>query len=235
VRQSPREWAATMAQWEEAMLRSKLSICAVGLALGAWANQSAHATFIQTSDPRFGLHSGVLDTITGLEWLNLTFSQGLSANQVLAQLGGDGTFSGFRYATTSEFSGLVNEVFGRPDICCFIDLPLNTTVNFIDLFGSTVPDSAQQYGMLPISTDLVLLTHFFVEPNAPGTALVGAYDQDTNSFDFRHPQRGSYLARAETTNVPDPESPVPEPASLVLLGAGLTALMATKRCSRGGQ
>ena len=211
------------------MLRWKLSICAVCLALAAWASQSARAAFIQTSDPRFGVDSGVLDTNTGLEWLKVTFSQGLSANQVFPQLGPGGAFSGFRYANRSEFRGLINEVFGRPDICCFLELPLDTTVNFINLFGSTVPGSAQQYGMLPISTDLVLLTHFFVEPNVPGTALVGAYDQDTNSFDFRNTQRGSYLVRAETTNVLDPESPVPEPASLILLGAGLTALMAVKR------
>ena len=104
------------------MLRSKLTIGAVCLALAASASQSAQATFIQTSDPRFGVGSGVLDTNTGLEWLKVTFSQGLSANQVLAQLSPGGAFSGFRYATRSEFSGLINEVFGQPDICCFIEL-----------------------------------------------------------------------------------------------------------------
>jgi hypothetical protein len=126
------------------MLRWKLTICAACLALAAWASQSAQAAFIQTSDPRFGVDSGVLDTNTGLEWLKVTFSQGLSANQVSPQLGLGGVFSGFRYATRSEFSGLINEVFGRPDICCFIELPLDTTVNFINFFGSTVPNSDQQ-------------------------------------------------------------------------------------------
>ena len=44
----------------------------------------AKGNLIQASDPRFGLNSLTIDTGTGLGWLNLAASAGLSYQQVLA-------------------------------------------------------------------------------------------------------------------------------------------------------
>ena len=50
--------------------------------------------------------SFVSDPATGLDWLDLTATAGLSYNDVSAQLGTGGAFEGWRYATVSELSTL---------------------------------------------------------------------------------------------------------------------------------
>ena len=42
------------------------------------------------------------DTVTGLNWLDLTETNGVSYNYVSTQLGSGGKFEGFRYATVEE-------------------------------------------------------------------------------------------------------------------------------------
>jgi hypothetical protein len=62
----------------------------------------AKANLIQANDPRFGLNSLTVDTMTGLAWLDLIASAGLSYRQVLADTQPGGIFSGFRFATAQE-------------------------------------------------------------------------------------------------------------------------------------
>ena len=52
------------------------------------------------------------DTISGLDWLDVTASKHLSYDNVSAQFGAGGTFAGYRYATRSEFNTLVNNYTG---------------------------------------------------------------------------------------------------------------------------
>ena len=47
------------------------------------------------------------DTGTGLDWLDVTATLGLSYNQVVAELGAEGAYDGWRYATASEFDSLI--------------------------------------------------------------------------------------------------------------------------------
>jgi len=53
------------------------------------------------------------DTQSGLEWLDLNQTQGLSFDEVSAQLGAGGTYAGYRYATTAEAQNLLGQ-FGLP-------------------------------------------------------------------------------------------------------------------------
>lgn len=46
------------------------------------------------------------DTVTGLYWLDLTETAGLSRDYVITQFGTGGDFDGFRYATIAEVVGL---------------------------------------------------------------------------------------------------------------------------------
>ena len=50
------------------------------------------------------------DTATGLEWLDLTLSTGLSFNDVSASFGTGQAFDGFRYATLDEIQHLLGSV-----------------------------------------------------------------------------------------------------------------------------
>lgn len=62
--------------------------------------QSAGAAFID-----YG--SYLADTESGLEWLDVTASVGLSYDDVSANFGDGGLFPGWRYASTAEFQGLL--------------------------------------------------------------------------------------------------------------------------------
>ncbi len=55
------------------------------------------------------------DSSTGLQWLGLDETAGLSYNQVAAQLGAGGTFAGFSFATESQVDTLFADA-GIPDV-----------------------------------------------------------------------------------------------------------------------
>jgi hypothetical protein len=70
------------------------------------AGMSAKANLIQATDPSFGANSLTIDTSSGLGWLNLTASAGLSYQQVQADTQPGGIFYGFRFATAQEVLNL---------------------------------------------------------------------------------------------------------------------------------
>lgn len=47
------------------------------------------------------------DTSTGLDWLDVTFTAGMSYNQVAAELGPGGNYEGWRYASVAELDQLI--------------------------------------------------------------------------------------------------------------------------------
>ena len=51
-----------------------------------------------------------IDTDTGVEWLKLNNTSGMSVNQVIAELGSDGDFEGWRLPTESEVQTLIETV-----------------------------------------------------------------------------------------------------------------------------
>jgi hypothetical protein len=58
-------------------------------------------------DSSFGADTITRDTATGLDWLDLTETRGLSYYHVAGQMGAGQTYEGFRYATMAEFDQLV--------------------------------------------------------------------------------------------------------------------------------
>jgi hypothetical protein len=205
------------------ILKISATIC-----LALWlliSNGPAQANLIRTDDL-------VVDTSTGLEWLNLTLTQGLSPTQVFAQLGPGGQFAGFQYATTAQFVTLFTEVFGTP-LLVHVNggLDLNATENFANLFGPTdfavingqrLPTIAGFFDASPNPRGSAIGIEFFYTPDITG-ALTGG--SDTNSFgpDFSSPIMGSFLLR-----------PVPEPPLLLPSVAliGLAAVMLRGRRKR---
>ncbi len=66
----------------------------------------ANATLLSLNDTEFGAGSFTLDTVTGLQWLDLTQTLNMSMNDVKANMGAGNTYSGLRYATANEVIAL---------------------------------------------------------------------------------------------------------------------------------
>ena len=180
------------------------------------------ATLVPVDEPRFGPAALVLDTRTGLEWLSLTHSIGLSPAQVLAELLPGGRFAGFRYASHAEFGALTTDFFAAP-VCCLRLLDEATTQAFARLFGPTFTDADLSesrpgidgyFGFLRDGRGDGAAGRFFHEASLGRVS--GVYDQ--SSFTIRSPgsfRRGSYLVQS-----------VSEPASISLLIASLLGVAA---------
>jgi hypothetical protein len=69
----------------------------------------AQGTLTMATDSAFGPNSLVVDTATGLAWLNLEYTDGLSYDQVVAGMGLGGPFSGFSYATLPQVTRLFDD------------------------------------------------------------------------------------------------------------------------------
>jgi hypothetical protein len=75
------------------------------LALCAAVASQAHATIVDHGDY-------LSDTVTGLDWLDVTKSANMSFDYVSTQFGAGGLFAGWRYATGNEFNALVGSYTG---------------------------------------------------------------------------------------------------------------------------
>ena len=92
-------------------IRQTVLTMAVLILLTGW---SAKGQLLQENDPQFGANSLTYDSTTGLTWLDLSFSQGLSYSQTLAAMQAGGQFDGFRFATADEVQSLFNSAeFGQ--------------------------------------------------------------------------------------------------------------------------
>lgn len=91
-------------------MRIKLSVAALAF-LASSISLSAHAGFVSQSYLVDGDNKVTFDESSGLSWLKLSETQGLSINQVSAQLGAGGAFSGWRLPTGEEVEALFVSMF----------------------------------------------------------------------------------------------------------------------------
>ena len=73
----------------------------------------ANAELIETDWKAGGDALATLHEETGLEWLDLTQTDGMSIDQVAAQTGEGGSFEGWRIATFDEIDTFVRYAFGE--------------------------------------------------------------------------------------------------------------------------
>jgi len=178
---------------------------------------SAQAALVEENSSSFGTNSLVLDTQSGLTWLDLPFTTGLSYQQMLSSLQAGGTFNGFRYATEQEvlglfnsagISGLGNYSVTNSSVTSFISLIGDTeTLNgYPGIFGisgtpGTAAPSQMAVAMQALKPD-GLTSYVYV------FSVTSSYGDGNPGF----PTVGSWLVE------------VPEPGSHLLLLAGIAGL-----------
>ena len=88
------------------------------------------------------------DTSTGLDWLDLTQTAGMSYNQVTQQLVPGGSFAGYRYATLPEIEGFLTSAGGTAPFLGSAHLPLNGWVTALRaLWGTTNNNPGNTYSV----------------------------------------------------------------------------------------
>lgn len=222
-------------------MKAKINIL-TGLTIGLFFAANTHAAIVD--------HGTYLtDTTSGLEWLDVTESINMSRNQVAAELTAGGKFSGWRYATGTEFLKLASNTTGQSmaNLPAYYGLPANITLDslvamlgstldtyYLHFYGKTFDEyignsSQSQHYTIGLLSDEV--------PNQTGTAYFAGYlndlDRNGNSIDGLQAyfvgfgpdssgyNFGSYLVR--TTNQ------IPEPETLALMGICIGALISVRR------
>ena len=131
------------------MKRAK--VCVLALLGLAWAAQS-HATLISYGD-------FTRDSATGLDWLDVNLTSGLSYNAVASGAGGY-VPDGWRYATGGEIDALAMRYIGSPEQTFSGGLDFVQTLIVIGLLGPTF--------QRPLSAD-----------NSATLAVLGYYEDRT--------------------------------------------------------
>ena len=173
------------------------------------------------------------DTQSGLDWLDVTTTAGMSVTGVRTQLMTGGQFSGWRYATSKEFNQLVTNYTGiTVSGNDYINQEPNKIDGLVTLLGSTADVYAlANYGktydaLLGYSEgEGVDYTSGYLgdlkDPTTAWIAMLWDYDADPANFDyskafysdyyvgFSSLTYGSYLVRES--------SPIPEPSTILLI------------------
>ena len=200
------------------------------LALAVIAS-TAGATLV-SGDSSFGPGTITADTQTGLVWLDLTESAGLTHAQVLQELIPGGTFEGFRLATRAEVAGLFADAgfdLSPATLGSFVPQNFDPAVALAALVGQlgnngncgtgcsfsfssgfladppSIPDTFAEAGLAWFDNSAGL------DPTSPA-APVGRAILEGGAFDTPSPGLGAWLVA------------VPEPGTLLLLGAALAGL-----------
>lgn len=156
------------------------------------------------------------DTVTGLDWLDVTASIGLSFNQVSAQFGAGQQFEGWRYATRAELTTLL----GNAGIAPHNSSPatqLSLHEDVITLLGPTHTEAGLMYTAgLTSFLDAGLIYACSAATCSPqGSNSIFNPQQFFLTSDAVRDDTGSYLVRI---------SAVPEPATWAMMILGFVGI-----------
>jgi hypothetical protein len=216
-------------------ISSRLVLTAWLLA-GLLISGPATAALVSEDSP-FGAGTLTFDTDTGLHWLDLTESNGLSHDEVLQALQPGGTFEGFRLALSAELAQLFLDagfVLDPATLGNFIPEnfdPAVTLGGFVGVLGNngncgtgcTFSFSAGFLGDPPFIPNTFAEGNFAFFDNTAGqdptspAAPVGRAILEGGSFGDGFSGQGAWLVL------------VPEPGTILLFAAGLAGLGAVGR------
>jgi hypothetical protein len=207
-------------------------------ALIAVSAQGASAAFL-TSSSAFGSNSLVTDTLSGLTWLNLDVTQGMSFNAVSQGLATDPLYADFRVATRGEVDALFGDggfyvnsgVIGDTN-----PTRLASGAAFASAFNGVMQSNGTEFfqgylgdALSPIDPahGVFSLWRAGVGFNPASTTVAFAFDDGTGPVSSQSdPGTGTWLVAKSTV------SPVPEPATYALMLAGLAVVGAAVRRRR---
>ena len=200
-------------------MKSTLPAIAAMVLLG-WS-ELASATLIQADLNTTGDGLLTIDTATGLEWLDVVATLGLSFNQ--ANASNFATVQGFRHATALEVltlfeaAGLTNALPRRADNYAGGLLLLGLMGPGTDFGNVFEIEGFYDTGNAALTS--IVVVDYTKEPNGNGVAFID--DIDLFAADYLSVYTGNFLVRQST--------PVPEPATLGLLGLGLSGVGFARR------
>lgn len=211
------------------MLIRRITAAALALTAAVFA-LPARAT-ITVTNSSFGANTLIQDSATGLSWLQVNQTTGMSYNAVAAQLITGGTFQGYRYATLAETQQLfqdygvpLNEMNGSANgnIAAAVSSMLATLGT-----GEVVNGSPETYALIADST--APGTHEWVYYASVGNGSSGfVVGTNLSSLGDTQTQINTW-GPTHSLLVAD----VPEPLSLALFGLGAFGTIGLRRARRG--
>jgi len=201
----------------------KLASVVTTIGFSTSVNASIVSTDWQTAGDNLITH----DTVSGLDWLDLTETNNLSYNAVVSELGSGGDYEGFRVATSAEVVALwanfgIDLTAGAPTAnLSYLDPSIQVAASVL---GNILYEQSPNY---PHGVLGYIDTSEHVSPLY--TYLLGAYQTRTDSL--YNPADGLSVSveasyRAQGTYL---VSAVPVPAAVWLFGSGLLGLVGVAR------
>lgn len=197
----------------------------------------ATAGFVHQDYKVAGDNKTTLDQSTGLEWLTLSETRGMSINQVLGQLDASGRFNGWRLPTGEEVEALLSSIIPlsfnniAPDAMTVISpAPADYVNAWISWMGGASPaPNFYSYGLYLQNT-----------PTGEKTLMSGAmksgtayqiYDDYLGNYTatYSHIYYSVFLVRDTVASSPEETSDVPAPFSMMIFGFGAMLLAGWKR------
>ena len=184
----------------------------------------SNASLVSIDSTRWGAGSLTVDSSTGLQWLDLDLSTGISYNTMLTEQADGGLYEGFRYATATEVETLFSHA-GIPDINIGPAANFAPAKALVDLVGNTTgptpgetigfTGTAAGFGQAAGALDYIL------------SDGVPFYKASTTSLDYGMAFSADSVGHWLISEAPISEVPVP--AAWLLFSSALGLLTLSKR------
>lgn len=189
--------------------------------------QNANAIIIDSADNTY-----LTDTGSGLDWLDLSATSGLTVEGVNAQLGAGGDFDGWRYAFGYELTVLVSNWLGleSPILSSGLSFFANGSLEGLQQMLGGVQRMDESVGFLePFNFTSGLVENSIVSGHHIATMMVHDNPEIADNYSpfgtFEAFALDSYSFLVRDTGY----TSVPEPVSLSLFGLGLVGLAFSRR------